>query len=346
MLYLQLHNIDLTTNCESKHFKRLLQRLLLIWSQPHGPENESGGGSIVAERLQRAAPAEVVRQVLGGDAMKAAQPLLQPPVIGIDVVEVEIGRLRVRLAGPRQDMRRDPGPARKGHDRAATIAAEDVGWRHDAVQSRSDRGAVQSWQYGVRGRALTVARDDHWDLFGGEAALRRAAASLARFPWHAGPFAFVGLQHECLVALDDPAQGFRLVAGQRRKEPMPPAERGGVVHPASAGSLGNANAVDQGVGLRGPLLSHTQPRQRRLGQRVEGAGTRFAAIARQAARGAPAHDLGLATVRATRKGHPLLPEVGDRRRGRRRDEPASGRASPLGRSSPLAIGFRRDARFG
>ena len=63
----------------------------------------------MAECLERAAPAEVVRQVLGRDAMEAAQPFLQPRMISIDVVEVEIGRVWVRLARSRQDMRRDRG---------------------------------------------------------------------------------------------------------------------------------------------------------------------------------------------------------------------------------------------
>ena len=92
---------------------RLLLCLLLIWSEAHPPEDESGGGSRVAECLKRAAPAEVVRPVFGGDTMEAAQPFLQPSMVSIDVVEVEIGRVRVRLAGSRQDMRRDPGVARE-----------------------------------------------------------------------------------------------------------------------------------------------------------------------------------------------------------------------------------------
>lgn len=71
----------------------------------------------MAECLKRAAPAEVVRQVLGGDTMEAAQPFLEPSMICLDIVEVEIGRVWVRLAGCRQDMCRIP--ARRAN---ATIA--------------------------------------------------------------------------------------------------------------------------------------------------------------------------------------------------------------------------------
>ena len=42
---------------------------------------------MVAPGLEGAAPSEIVGQVLGGDAIEAAEPLLEAAVIGVDVVD-------------------------------------------------------------------------------------------------------------------------------------------------------------------------------------------------------------------------------------------------------------------
>lgn len=66
----------------------LLLRTLLIRPQAggsHDPSFWAGGGG---EGLEGSSSDQVVRQVLGGDAMKAAPPLLEPAVVGVDVVDV------------------------------------------------------------------------------------------------------------------------------------------------------------------------------------------------------------------------------------------------------------------
>ncbi len=50
--------------------------------------------------LQHAAPAQVVREVPGGHAMKASHPALQSTVVGIDVLDME-STLAYPLAGAR-----------------------------------------------------------------------------------------------------------------------------------------------------------------------------------------------------------------------------------------------------
>ena len=106
----------------------LLLRCLLIRPQTDSPEDHGGRCSVLAQRFQGPAPAKIIRQVFGGDAMEAAQPLFQAAVVGIDVVEVKIRRLWVGLARHRQDVSRDPSPPRKSNDRRAAIAAELIGW--------------------------------------------------------------------------------------------------------------------------------------------------------------------------------------------------------------------------
>ena len=88
-------------------------------------------------------PAEVVRQVLRGDAVEAAQPFLQPAVVGVDVVEMIVRRLAGWLARLRQDVRGDPGAFGKGDYRRAAVAAKLVVRRDHAAQGRGDRRTVQ-----------------------------------------------------------------------------------------------------------------------------------------------------------------------------------------------------------
>ena len=59
--------------------------------------------------------------------MEGTQPFLEAAVVGIDVVDVEIGRSRVGLAGRWQDVGWDASPAGEGNDRCATVATKFVG---------------------------------------------------------------------------------------------------------------------------------------------------------------------------------------------------------------------------
>jgi hypothetical protein len=87
-----------------------------------GAKYHFGRGGIASQCLQRAAPAEIVRQVLRRHAVEAAQPFFQSAVVGVDIVEVIIRRLRRRLARFWQDMRGNPGAPREGNDRCAAIS--------------------------------------------------------------------------------------------------------------------------------------------------------------------------------------------------------------------------------
>jgi len=88
-----------------------------------------------------------------------------------------------------------------------------------------------------------------------------------------------------------------------------PAKRRGVMHAASASRFRGADAVDHGLGLRGPFVLHTQIRQRRFRQGVERAPTGFAAVARQIARPTPMHDVTVAAMRTPNAVHAALAQV-------------------------------------
>jgi hypothetical protein len=53
---------------------------------------------LAAPGFEGAPPAEIVGQVLGGDAVEAVEPLLEATVVGVDVVDVQVRRLRVGTA--------------------------------------------------------------------------------------------------------------------------------------------------------------------------------------------------------------------------------------------------------
>ena len=65
-------------------------------------------------------------------------------------------------------------------------------------------------------QSVDTRRDDR-DLFGGQAALVRFAASLAGLSRHARPLALERFQNECLIALDDTGQRLGFIAGQSRQ---------------------------------------------------------------------------------------------------------------------------------
>ena len=62
----------------------------------------------VAVTLDHAAPAEVARQVLRGDALEAGHPALEAALVGVDVLDVIAAdgplTFRLLLAGNRRDM--------------------------------------------------------------------------------------------------------------------------------------------------------------------------------------------------------------------------------------------------
>src|SRR3978361_209142 len=71
--------------------------------------------------------------------MEAAQPFLQPSLIGIDFVEVEIRCLGVWFARHRQNVSRDAGPTCESDNCRAAIAAELVGGGDDTIKRRGNR---------------------------------------------------------------------------------------------------------------------------------------------------------------------------------------------------------------
>ena len=71
----------------------------MVWSVSDGAFDPVWRLEFVAPGFESAAPSEMVWQVLGGDAVEAVEPLFEAAVVGVDVVDVQVGRLGVGFPG-------------------------------------------------------------------------------------------------------------------------------------------------------------------------------------------------------------------------------------------------------
>ena len=83
-------------------------------------------------------PTEIVVKILGGDSMEGAQPLFEPTVVAIDVIDVEGGRFRSWTTGRGQDMAGNLRFSGEANDRFAAIAAQLVGRSDNAIKGSAD----------------------------------------------------------------------------------------------------------------------------------------------------------------------------------------------------------------
>src|SRR3954462_11679042 len=162
----------------------LLWRYLLVWPQADRTEDPVLRPGLRPQCFQGPAPAQIVGEIFGGDTMEAAHPFFEPSVIGIDVIDVKIGRLRAWLARSRQDVDRDRSLEGEGDDGSAAIAAELVGGRDDTTKGGRDGRSVQLGQHRINRGA---ARATMTGICLAESP--RLAASRARSTGNAGPLA-------------------------------------------------------------------------------------------------------------------------------------------------------------
>ena len=69
-----------------------------------GLEQALRGGEILAATLNHAPPSEVARQIVRGDALEAAQPVLQSADVGVNILDVIAAVRALALAGVEGDV--------------------------------------------------------------------------------------------------------------------------------------------------------------------------------------------------------------------------------------------------
>ena len=88
----------------------------MIWSDADRAADPVLWGGLIAPGFDGASPSQIVGQVFGGDAVEAAHPFLEATVIGVDVIDMEMGSSGLRLAGSGRDVKRDVGFSGEGDD--------------------------------------------------------------------------------------------------------------------------------------------------------------------------------------------------------------------------------------
>jgi hypothetical protein len=97
---------------------------------------------------------------------------------------------------------------------------------------------------------------------------------------------------------------------------MPPAKGRRRMNAAKLGGFREGSAFDHGAGMVEPTVLLAQPRQRRLGQRVDGPAAAFAAEPRKTVRPSPGDGLPSRAVRTALSAHPLMAACSERVRPR------------------------------
>ena len=141
-------------------------------------------------------------EILGGDAVERAQPFLQPPMVAVYVVDMEVGGLASGAAGRGQDAAGDLRLAGEADDRLAAIAAELVVRGDNTIECGGDRSAVEFGENGIGGQAVSITGDENGDLLLGQASLGRLSAALTGGTRQVRAFALERFQNERLVDLD------------------------------------------------------------------------------------------------------------------------------------------------
>jgi len=177
----------------------------LVWSVSDRAFDPVWRFEFVAPGFESAAPSEIVWQVLGGDAVEAVEPLFEAAVVGVDVVDVQMGRFRGWLSWREHRVERNPGSAGEGGDWPAAVADQMVVLCDDAGKRSSYGSTVDLRQDRVEGRALPIAGDENGNIVLIGPRMPGLAASFARRARQIGPSALEGFEDEGLVRFDDPA---------------------------------------------------------------------------------------------------------------------------------------------
>ena len=137
----------------------------MIWAVSDCALDPALRRGLIAPGFESAPPAEIVGQVLGGDAVEAVEPLLEAAVVGVDVIDVQVRGFEGRLARRRHDMEGNFGLAREGGERLSAVADEVIVRGDDPGRApRRSKRCRAARQDGVKGCAPSVAGDEDGNI--------------------------------------------------------------------------------------------------------------------------------------------------------------------------------------
>ena len=279
-------------------------------------------------------PAEIAVEVFRRHAVEPPHPSLQPARVGIDVLDVIDAPPPLALALHQADMQ-NALLVGEGAERLLPPSTK-IGGDEDRVTSdqrteQSGNGFFRAVvEDSIRGRLVSVARNQNGNLLFGQATLFGFATAFARVSVEMVR-AFFGKQENGLVGFHGAFQPLRLYRFYRFEKAMPPAEGGREIDLEALGHLAQSDAVGNGGGVLDPQLSMVQLGKRRVRQCVKSDLAILASIALQAVGGAPLLDRCGLAMRAPRRARKMrldgLDRPVHRRRDRRRPALAQGLAA-------------------
>ena len=237
------------------------------------------GREIILEAVKESAPAQVICQVLRGNAPESCHPTLEAGVVAVDALDMPDAVSALAVEG-RNEVTRFHFQFLRNRPAGGIAICTQHGTR---AQQRAQR--VGQGQGGAR-RENLVELDlcaalhchDHGDLFGPGTVLG-FAASLLRGAREVLALAFVGNREEGFVRFHDPRQGRRLLSGQELQELVAPAERLVHRHSKPCRCLADRQSIRHTSRVLQQLFLAPQSVKRGARQRCEGLATVFAAVA-------------------------------------------------------------------
>ena len=155
----------------------LCSRYLLL---PHGMDQERLRSQRILLLFKQPAPAEVVWQVFGGDAVKAKHPLLQPRVVGIDVLDMEDVLLDPDTCGEVDGFVGDVSGFGHGPIRGRSIGTKNALGREKLQEQTTERLLVGPGQHGIEMFALPILHHKGRNLLVRQSAFLGVPAAMPR----------------------------------------------------------------------------------------------------------------------------------------------------------------------
>lgn len=118
-------------------------------------------GDRAVQSLHETSPAEVAREVSGGDAIQACHPTLQAAVICVDVLDVENAVADMLAGGPVDRLVVEAGLAGDLGLGLAGIGAEQRVRSQRRQQLAADGLGLRIGEHGIAGGVGTVVHDQH-----------------------------------------------------------------------------------------------------------------------------------------------------------------------------------------
>lgn len=241
--------------------------------------------------------------------MKAGYPVLEPAVIGIDVLDVQSTLSNPLPRSGVYNAMRDATGTGEGGVNAGAIRAQHCLTVNQRQEHLLHMCRVQPGQLKVGGMPCTVAHHQHRDPVLARATRGPDTTASTRRAQQVA-LTLEGLQEEGLIGFDNAAFVPVAMLGSGAQKALSPQKGRVLVHTAGSGGLAHREAIDQGLGVGLPAIGLAQMRQGGAGQGIAGTAAGAASVTPQASTPAPCSQLRWRrlAMRARRQiGQALLP---------------------------------------